>query len=134
MDTVNFLILSEFSLQTGYTEDAVYQKRSKSNWKIKKITLENIRGLGINIYAYNQWCCSGISSWDLRSVSKNKIQFTKKSVFLKTKQINESFLKRLAKFANVDIGALLVKAPDQHILVNIILFESLVSKLNERLT
>lgn len=129
----NLLSLTKFSYISGYTEEAVYQKRNKAGWKSEKITEETFNGIKINILEYNRWCCLNEKSLDLKSLSAEKIQFIKKAVFLNNKQIKESFLRKMARFTNTDLNRLLIKAPDNHVMVNVILFDVIINKLNERL-
>lgn len=133
MSKVTMVSLPIFAYTTGYTEDAVYQKRSKSNWKDENITNETLNGIKINVLEYNKWCCSNGCNINSYSISKEKIQFIKKSIFLNNKQIKESLLRKIAKLTNTDLSCLLIKAPDNHVMVNTLLYENLLIKLQERL-
>lgn len=101
----SLLSLTKFSYISGYTEEAVYQKRSKTHWKAEKITEDTLNGIQVNIFEYNKWCCLNEKNIDFKSLSAEKFSLLKKQFFLTISKLkNHFYVKWLDSLILISIG------------------------------
>ena len=110
---------SELSDKSGYTLNAIRLKRRKSAWgefsrKIGKKTVL------ISVLAFNKWCARNYPNLKL---STNEIQFALEKRFCQLFGIKSSLLSNFSNSTNIRYSDLVIKAPDDRRMINVVLFK-----------
>lgn len=113
----NFISAIKLSNITGYTTNAIRQKR-RLEWKNKVISKKEDRITKIDIFSFNQWCASK-SQIPKVDLSDTQIQFIKFNNFYNLYKLTMTQLSRFCDAANLNFNSLVVNAPDGNNLINI---------------
>lgn len=113
------ILASELSNKSGYTLNAIRLKRRKTCWSdfSKKLGSKTVL---ISVLAFNKWCASNYPQLKL---SANEIQFALESRFCQLFGIKASLLSNFSANANIRYNDLVIKAPDDRRMVNVLLFK-----------
>lgn len=110
---------SELSDKSGYTLNAIRLKRRKTCWGdfSKKIGSKTVL---ISVLAFNRWCASNYPQLKL---SANEIQFALENRFCQLFGIKSSLLSNFSATTNIRYNELVIKAPDDRRMINVVLFK-----------
>ncbi|MBX9866491.1 MAG: hypothetical protein K2Y14_06210 [Burkholderiales bacterium] len=122
-----FISPIELSTLTGYTTNAIRQKRRKQLWISLNVSEKDGRAVKIKIEKFNLWCTSNAKQI---KVSTEKIQFMKFTHFFNLYGVSETQLSRFCDAAKLQYNQLVIIAPDGKKLINTIYYqENLINLL-----
>lgn len=126
----NFISSIELASITGYTTNAIRQKRRRDLWVNLQVSEKKCRDVKINIHKFNLWC--SLNYVDIK-IREDKIQFIKMSQFTKLYGVGETQLSRFCDAAKLRFSQLVIIAPDGKKLVNLIYYQENLIRLLEYL-
>ena len=115
----------ELSNQSGYSLNAIRIKRRASGWDGFSKKIGN-RIVLIDVLAFNQWCAN---SYPNLKLSSTEIQFILENRFVQLFGIKPTSLAGFCSAADLNYNDLVIKAPDERRMINVILFKANLERL-----